>query len=52
MKAKVDEFIKSEEVLILQFDSFQNFVSFEKQEDGSIQKKMKTKISVKVTLNS
>lgn len=52
MKTKVDEFIKSEEVLILQIDSFQNFVLFEKQPDGSLQKKMKTKISVKVTLNS
>ena len=37
---------------ILQFDSFQNFISFEKQPDGSLQKKLKTKIKVKVTLNN
>lgn len=51
IKAKTDNLISSEEVLILQFDSFQNFVSFEKQPDGSLQKKLKTKITVKVTLN-
>lgn len=51
IKAKTDNLISSEEVLILQFDSFQNFVSFEKQTDGSLQKKLKTKITVKVTLN-
>lgn len=52
IKAKTDSLISSEKVLILQFDSFQNFVSFEKQPDGSLQKKLKTKITVKVTLNN
>ena len=52
IKTKTDSLISSEEVLILQFDSFQNFVSFEKQPDGSLQKKLKTKIKVKVTLNN
>ena len=52
IKAKTDNLISSEEVLILQFDSFQNFVSFEKQSDGSLQKKLKTKITVKATLNN
>ena len=52
IKTEVSELIKSEEILILQFDSFQNFVSFEKQPDGSLQKKLKTKITVKVTLSN
>ena len=52
IKAKTDNLISSEEVLILQFDSFQNFVSFEKQSDGRLQKKLKTKITVKATLNN
>lgn len=51
-KSKTNNLISNEEVLILQFDSFQNFVSFERQNDGSLQKKLKTKITVKVTLNS
>ena len=52
IKRKMDNLTLSEEVLILQFDSFQNFISFEKQPDGSLQKKLKTKIKVKVTLNN
>ena len=34
------------------FYSWQNYVSFEKQADGSLRKKLETKIRVKVELNS
>ena len=51
-KDNTNYLISNEESLILQFDSFQNFVSFEKQEDGSLRKMLRTKIKVKVTLNN
>ncbi len=38
--------------LILDFESFQKFVSFHKQEDGSLRKNLETKVRVKVEMNN
>lgn len=52
-KSEVNNLLGAEdEMLILMFESFQNFTSFEKQEDGSLRKFLKTKVKVKVTLNN
>ena len=52
IESKVIENILNKENLILDFYSWQNYVSFEKQVDGSLRKKLETKIRVKVELNS
>ena len=52
IESKVIENILNKENLILDFYSWQNYVSFEKQADGSLRKKLETKIRVKVELNS
>lgn len=52
IESKVIENILNKENLILDFYSWQNYVSFEKQADGSFRKKLETKIRVKVELNS
>ena len=52
IESKVIENILNKENLILDFYSWQNYVSFEKQADGSLRKKLETKIRVKVALNS
>ena len=52
IESKVIENILNKENLILDFYSWQNYVSFEKQADGSVRKKLETKIRVKVELNS
>lgn len=54
-KDKIDDNIRKNildgDSRVLDFYSWQKFVSFEKQEDGSLQKKMRTKMRVKVELN-
>ena len=52
IESKVIENILNKENLILDFYSWQNYVSFEKQADGSLRKKLETKIRIKVELNS
>lgn len=52
IESKVIENILNKENLILDFYSWQNYVSFEKQADGSLREKLETKIRVKVELNS
>lgn len=52
IESKVIENILNKENLILDFYSWQNYVSFEKQADVSLRKKLETKIRVKVELNS
>lgn len=41
-----------EDNLILDFESFQKFVSFNKQENGSLRKNLETKVRVKVEMNN
>ena len=41
-----------EDNLILDFESFQKFVSFNKQENGNLRKKLETKVRVKVEMNN
>lgn len=52
IESKIVENILETENLILDFYSWQNFVSYEKQKDGSLRKRLETKIRVKVELNS
>lgn len=41
-----------EDNLILDFESFQKFVSFNKQENGNLRKNLETKVRVKVEMNN
>ena len=41
-----------EDNLILNFESFQKFVSFNKQENGKLRKNLETKVRVKVEMNN
>ena len=41
-----------EDNLILDFESFQKFVSFNKQENGSLRKNLEAKVRVKVEMNN
>ena len=46
----IDNILQGEN-LILDFNSWQDFVSFEKQSDGSLRKRLEAKVRVKVELN-
>lgn len=47
LKARLLKISLNKENLILDFYSWQNYVSFEKQADGSLRKKLETKIRVR-----
>lgn len=51
VESNIVDTILNGENLILDFNSWQNFVSFEKQKDGSLRKRLETKVRVKVELN-
>ena len=51
MESNIVDTVLGGENLILAFNSWQNFVSFKKQRDGSLRKKLETKVMVKVELN-
>lgn len=51
MESNIVDTILDGENLILDFNSWQDFVSFEKQSDGSLRKRLETKVRVKVELN-
>lgn len=51
MESNIVDTILDGENLILDFNSWQNFVSFEKQKDGSLRKRLETKVRVKVEIN-
>lgn len=51
IETKLKTAIEKEETTILDFTSIQNFIRFEKEEDGSLSKNIQNEVHVKVMLN-